>query len=321
MQSPRRGFTLIELLVVIAIIAILIALLVPAVQKVREAAARTQCANNIKQVALAMHGYHDLRRHLPEGMSPAGWAYGTWQVLTLPHLEEADLASQYLNYGNKGPGTEIYYDPANRIAITSKRIDKLLCPSDLPRPADGWPSTDANPNCSYHNYLANYGNTTMQYVGGGPLMEQAPVYNGATFAGAPFYNGNPQPLSNITDGTSNTLLLSEIIQGRRRSSNDLRGLTWWGPGAFFETNLKPNDPGPDIFWANTSWCDSSHPNPPCIPYVGAPMWLFAARSRHEGGVNVALCDGSVRFISNGITLAVWQALGTSRGGETLNYNF
>jgi len=271
-------------------------------------------------VAIAMHSHHDQQRTLPEGMSPAGWAFGTWQVVILPYIEQGNLARLYLNYADKGSG-EIYYDPANRTAITSKRFPMLLCPSDTPRPGDGWPNTDSIANCSYHNYVANFGNTTMMYVGGGPLMMQNPTYGGVTFRGAPFYNGKPQALNVITDGTSNTLLLSEVVQGRKITTNDLRGLTWWGPGAFFETNLKPNDTNPDIFWANTSWCDAAFPNPPCTPYSGSPIWLFAARSRHTGGVNAALCDGSVRFVSSSVALTLWQDLGSSQGGEVIPGDF
>lgn len=311
----RHAFTLIELLVVIAIIGVLIALLVPAVQKVRETAARTQCANGLKQVALAMHAFHDVNHTLPEGMSASGWAYGTWPVLVLPYLEQEAHARTFFNYNNKGGGGENYYHVTNRLALTSKTIPILLCPSDTPRAADGWPNTDSNPNCSYHNYVANYGNTSMEYIGGGPLMRQIPTYNGATFQGAPFYCGNPQKLTNLTDGSSNTLLLSEIIVGHKRTTNDLRGLTWWGPGAFFETNLKPNDTSPDIFWFNTQWCDTTSTNPPCVPYPGTPMWMYAARSRHSGGVNASMGDASVRFYGNAINLTIWQALGTSQGSE------
>jgi prepilin-type N-terminal cleavage/methylation domain-containing protein/prepilin-type processing-associated H-X9-DG protein len=317
MGRRRHGFTLIELLVVIAIIAILIALLVPAVQKVREAAARSQCQNNLRQVATAMHNYHDAHTTLPEGTSSNGsWGYGTWQVLILPYIEQQYYFELYLDYNNAN-GTNInYYDPQN-LPVTGHQFTVLTCTSDTPAPTgETWPGNGNG--CSYHNYGVNFGNTAVEELA---AITPMPVYNGVTFQGAPFYGGKPQKLTTITDGTSNTLMLAEFIQGRRTGgSGDLRGLTWWGSGAGFMTYLRPNDTNPDIVWSDASWCNSSTPNPPCSFYVGAPVRTYAARSRHEGGVNVALCDGSIRFVNDSIVTAVWQALGTAQGSEvTMDY--
>lgn len=130
MRVPaKKAFTLIELLVVIAIIAILIGLLLPAVQKVREAAARVQCQNGVKQLALAMHNYHDANQSLPEGVSAkGGYGQGTWLVLILPYIEQADLAKMYLDYG-LATGRN-YYDPAN-LPVTTRKISMLQCKSDM----------------------------------------------------------------------------------------------------------------------------------------------------------------------------------------------
>jgi prepilin-type N-terminal cleavage/methylation domain-containing protein/prepilin-type processing-associated H-X9-DG protein len=303
-RSLRTGFTLIELLVVIAIIAVLIALLLPAVQKVREAAARTQCANNLKQIATAMHNYHDVKKALPEGASATGgWGFGTWMVLVLPYMEQGALASQYVDYNNPAGGHN-YYDPVN-LPVTGTRVMTMTCPSDIPTTtAETWGGT------CYHNYAVNFGNTA---TGEGTSIYPVTPYNGVTYLGAPFTGGNPQPLTHITDGTSNTLMLAEIIQGH---NGDLRGLTWWGSGAGFETYLRPNDTNPDVSWSSYSpWCNPNPPNPPCTLYSGSPIRTWAARSRHPEGVNVALCDGSVRFINNSVDTSTWQALGTSQGGE------
>ncbi len=117
-MNNRRGFTLIELLVVIAIIAILIALLVPAVQKVREVAARLQCQNNLKQLALGMHVHHDAKKVLPEGTSAAGWPYGTWPIQVMPYVELGNFSAPFQNYNNSTGGIN-YYGAANVQAVLS----------------------------------------------------------------------------------------------------------------------------------------------------------------------------------------------------------
>ncbi|OWK34603.1 DUF1559 domain-containing protein [Fimbriiglobus ruber] len=301
----RRGFTLIELLVVIAIIAILIGLLLPAVQKVREAASRAKCSNNLKQIALSMHNYHDVNGTLPPGVADATpyWGMGNWQVSILPFIEQVALRNMYLDYGISNGRT--YADPANLSGTTGKQVSTLLCPSDTPN-TGGYPANGQS--ATYHNYVVNFGNTGIDES----ANWQVATFNGLTFMGAPFTRGRPKALNLITDGTSMTLMVSEVIQGQR---HDLRGCTWWGTGSGFETSLRPNDTSPDLSWTDSSWCDTNAPNPPCA--FRSAVYVFGARSRHTGGVNVALCDGSIRFISNSIQTATWQALSTSQGGETV----
>jgi prepilin-type N-terminal cleavage/methylation domain-containing protein/prepilin-type processing-associated H-X9-DG protein len=301
----RSGFTLIELLVVIAIIAILIALLVPAVQKVREAAARLHCQNNLKQIGLAMQNHHGAHKYLPAGVADAVpyWGMGNWQVSILPFIEQDAIRRIYYDYGvNNGRN---YYHPNNLSGATGKQISLLLCPSDTVNTA-GWPGGGSS--ATYHNYVANFGNTGIDES----ANWQVRAYNGLIFHGAPFTRGQTQKPQKIQDGTSNTLMVSEVISGHR---NDLRGLTWWGTGSGFVTSLRPNDSAPDLSWSNGSWCDPNPPNPPCA--FRSSVYVFGARSRHTGGVNVVLCDGSIRFITNSTLPATWQSLSTTNGDETV----
>lgn len=313
-----RAFTLVELLVVIAIIGILIALLLPAVQAARESANRTSCRNKQHQLAVAMHNHHDSYKALPAGVADGNplWGMGTWQVAILPFMELENLRDEYVDYGVKTGGKN-YYDIANRMGATGKRIESLLCPSNGPANTRGWPNDALTPSsCTYHNYVVNYGNTGIDES----TSWQVATFNGLTYRGAPFTRAKPSAavgaggvaLSEVLDGTTQTLMLSELIIGDR---NDLRGLTWWGSGSGFVSTIRPNDTSPDLSWTDASWCDSKPPNPPCA--FRTTTYVFGARSRHPGGVNVGLCDGSARFVANSISAPVWQALSTTRGGESI----
>ena len=317
MRPRARGFTLIELLVVIAIIRVLVALLLPAVQSARESSRRVLCINHLKQIGLAMHQYHDTHAVLPPGKKGCCW--GTWLVYTLPHLEQSALFNAWNSCGINSPGVPEGYDldlryfgVANR-TVTSTRLGVYLCPSDqtnAPITADMNGITYA---CTSQNYAANFGNTIVIQTD----------FQDVRFAGAPFVDiGSPlgdydRPgrktvgFSAFLDGLSHTTLLSEVIVGQ---GQDLRGFSWWGDAATFEAYLTPNSSFPDVIFS-AYYCINQPPNPPCIAATTALPEVLAARSRHPGGVNVALADGSVRLMKDSIDVRMWRALSTTAGAE------
>jgi prepilin-type N-terminal cleavage/methylation domain-containing protein/prepilin-type processing-associated H-X9-DG protein len=333
-HSRRSAFTLIELLVVIAIIAILIGLLLPAVQKVREAAARMQCQNNLKQISLGMHNYHDVRGGLPPGVGAYGCCWGTWAMAILPYVEQDNMWRLFVNFdGNDLTGIR-YGQGTNHTNVTSKRLKVFNCPTDSDAPLFS--------GMTHHNYGVNYGNTNMYGT----------TVSGVAFGGAPF-RGYPagwltdtvmqstygwaqpdsdkqakfpqhgkagQPLGvihQISDGSSNTLLVAELIKGQ--GGNDLRGFIWWGNASGFTAFNLPNSNAPDVMTGGACNVAATW-NIPCttINSQSFPK-MSSARSLHTGGgVNVAYCDGHVGWISNAINLAVWRGLSTTQGGEVLN---
>jgi prepilin-type N-terminal cleavage/methylation domain-containing protein len=306
MRRSNKAFTLVELLVVIAIIGILVALLLPAIQAAREAARRIQCSNNMKQHAMGTHNYHDTYRGLPFGYvrNPAGGADQSglvWLRATLPFIEQATLYDGWdygANYQTNRPGE---YGNLNIIRTV---IGAHQCPSD--------PATKTWNSVPNYNYAVNYGTTDSQR--NNPL-------NGVPFTGAPFEydTGTPRQyrLADITDGTSTTLMLAEIRQGQVGS--DLRGLTWYKNYGGFTAYYTPNTTSPDVL--DAGFCNNAGNAPQGLPCVGTggsfPNIFFASRSRHPGGVMVALCDASVRYVSQDIDTTTWRSLAGMRDGESV----
>jgi prepilin-type N-terminal cleavage/methylation domain-containing protein/prepilin-type processing-associated H-X9-DG protein len=315
-SKTRPGFTLIELLVVIAIIGVLVALMLPAVQKVREAANRTVCANNLKQIALATHHFHDTHEKFPTGARlpvyvgarPTG-ATNLWVEL-LPYFEQDNLYKKWDSYDNRNNVA------GGRNAIQAQVIKILICPSDpLPHTVVQLTIPIAPPwSLGFYGMSSYGGNAGRRSVRAGT----APPWPGMTKDGI-FYIDSCVRFANIIDGTSNTLLFGERYH--RDPQFDLQHEVFW-----------PGTPPMAEFgrWAEVAYQGAAAnvmlSTPVGINYQMSAGGDFTAvenricafGSGHPGGANFAFADGSVRFLSNGTSLPTLQALSTRAGGEVVS---
>jgi prepilin-type N-terminal cleavage/methylation domain-containing protein/prepilin-type processing-associated H-X9-DG protein len=325
----RRGFTLIELLVVVAIIGVLIALLLPAVQQVRAAARKADCNNRLKQLALAMHNYHDGHHTLPWGHGPFGWNDWSSLTLMLPYFEQSRLYDS-INFAGNISGAA----PGNVQNSTAQRtkLRHAICPAD----------DDRLTNAEGH---VNYAGCT------GASPDMFPTVPDGLFAAVP--DGPIVTFNDIGDGLSQTAAFSEKVKGIGPINNTVRDLrhpsasitqigrpgVWKTPKATHDRceangpygNAKLANMGPEgkMWHSGHPWCARyNHVMTPntwsCVfphPSNGTNLdnggGAFTASSYHPGGVNVAFADGSVRFVEDSIDMNVWWAMGTRTGGETI----
>ncbi len=316
----RRGFTLIELLVVIAIIAVLIALLLPAVQQAREAARRTQCKNNLKQIGLALHNYHDVFNALPMGNCNhqcGGWGQ-SWWVAVLPYIDQAPMYQAW-----DASACQSGYNYALNVAVVNgKTIPAVLCPSSPMTEFKWTPSNGGNPGVPTSHYTGIAGafpdpqGRTTNYSGGGQSSR----------GGVLFFRSSVS-LSGITDGTSNTMMVGEqsdyCIQigttTQRIATNSWpHGMFMGSPGNDRSFNASTvryrpgykaaegvhNFNGCGTGGLQTGVCGNSGVNNPI-------------QSAHAGGVHILLGDGAVRFVSENLDMTTWLNIATRDDGFTV----
>lgn len=329
--NKRCGFTLVELLVVIAIIGVLIALLLPAVQQAREAARRMSCSNKLRQLGLAMHNYHDIHNAFPSACytasESAGYPYYGYSafVQILPMIEQASLHAQIQQASNQ------FNIRWMNLAQRNVKLEAFLCPSDMEFPNGG-------PGC---NYAVSVG-STISYAN--PSNQNGMFRGPQTDYTKP---GVETKMRDVTDGLSNTLMMSEHLVGDNNSGGLMNGNSSEPrKGSGVSWNQYPSQTNINSFGttcagitdhnsSNGQYWITGLPTQTIINAVAPPNWqypncqvsgsgfasdrdgVYTPRSRHPGGVLAAVGDASTRFIPETVNLAIWQRFGGRNDGQVI----
>ncbi len=326
----RVGFTLIELLVVIAIIAVLIALLLPAVQQAREAARRSQCKNNLKQLGLALHNYLELANMFPPGeingneTSCQTWMYGnglSWRVMLLPQLDYGPMYNNlnFSDWAHGGCPGKIFTSPASYLPVQASALSVLLCPSD------NRPTFRGNPPRAGTNYGGMYAGG--QFVSSNGTCPNPPIQQVAGMecpthgikkdnGGGMSYLGRRS--GDMIDGPSSIPMVGEVWRGR--AFQKIEG------GIVNITNQRCGN------WImENGFCGADTSRPPNYPLIDDVDWSDdtangeiggrPVSSQHIGGAHCLFGDGGVRFVNNGVDIQTWRNNGTASGGESIVLTF
>ena len=338
-----RGFTLIELLVVIAIIAVLIALLLPAVQAAREAARRSQCINNLKQLALAVNNYESAIGCVPPTSNPGtsstnGINDYSMKVFILPYLEQGNL------YNSVNMGA--IYTSASMFTVVTTRVNTFLCPSDANEPS---PTVTVN-GITLPVGPTNYPNNIGTFIGNNGGSHDGPAFSFSTPSGNTY--GGIVTFASVTDGLSNTAIFSEWVKGKYQTASlgldqtysltstkyvskstpidldavnaecqassvifqETAGTNWDRKGEWWVLHTCGTGGGySHVMAPNTKGCFFSGQTGPESYYS-----LISASSNHPGGVNVAFLDGSIRFVKSTVNIKTWRGIATKAGGEVIS---